>query len=256
MGRQQICDFSAPFARAGDRGNASSLTLQVALLKGVVEAASKAIGGRNFAQLSEVAELQRKAIASLQECAEAVLKIADLVDDSGRASDAISRYLRPSGGGRAAFAEQANAFFEYARNFVLHLPGAERCCGFGRARPAPTLVSGGGFHERLEQLSPSQRRAFDLLVKGLPNKLIAYELGLAESTVKAHMSALFRKLGVRSRAHAIAMAASIEPERRLVSEIALGAPFLEGAPLPETKASLRPCRDPRPALTRARTRSR
>ena len=250
MGREQISDFRAYLTRARESRKTSALALQVALLKGAVEGSSKAIGGRG----ADIAELQRTAIASLHECAETILKIANLVDDSARPSDAVSRYLGAGGGARVAFAEQASDFFEYARNFVLNLADAGSDGGLRSARsaPAPALVFGGGFHERLEQLSPSQKRAFDLLVKGLPNKLIAYELGLAESTVKAHMSALFRKLQVRSRTHAIAMAASIERERSLVSEFASGAPFFEDAPLPEPKASSSPCRDSRPPLRRAR----
>ena len=244
MGREQASNFGGPLTRAGDSRSASALASQVALLKGAVEASAGASGNRD----AKITELQRKAIASLKECAEAVLKIADLLDDPKRAGDAISRYLRPDGA-RAPFPTEADVFFEYARNFVLHLPGPNRRCGFGKAPRAPraALAPAASFRERLERLTPSQKRAFDLLVKGLPNKLIAYELGLAESTVKAHMSALFRKLGVHSRTHAIAMAANLERDRSsLGSEIAFRAPFSEGAPLPGTT----------PSSSRARTGSR
>ncbi len=45
---------------------------------------------------------------------------------------------------------------------------------------------------------------------GLPNKLIAYELGLCETTVKAHVSEILRKLCVYNRARAIALLADID----------------------------------------------
>jgi DNA-binding NarL/FixJ family response regulator len=41
------------------------------------------------------------------------------------------------------------------------------------------------------------------LAKGLPNKLIARELGLTEGTVKVHLLAIFRTLGVRNRTEAV-----------------------------------------------------
>ena len=51
---------------------------------------------------------------------------------------------------------------------------------------------------------------FELLMTGLPNKLIAYEIGVAEATIKAHVSAVLRKLKARSRAQAIAFSSATE----------------------------------------------
>jgi DNA-binding NarL/FixJ family response regulator len=41
------------------------------------------------------------------------------------------------------------------------------------------------------------------LAKGKPNKLIAFERGIKESTVKAHVTAILRKLRVHSRTQAV-----------------------------------------------------
>ena len=49
-------------------------------------------------------------------------------------------------------------------------------------------------------------RQFDvlrLLARGLPNKLIARALAVSESTVKVHLLAIFRALGVHNRTHAV-----------------------------------------------------
>ena len=50
--------------------------------------------------------------------------------------------------------------------------------------------------------SHRERQVLDLAVRGYTNTQIARELFLAESTVKSHLSACFRKLGVSSRAEA------------------------------------------------------
>ena len=52
---------------------------------------------------------------------------------------------------------------------------------------------------RIRSLTPQQRRVFDLLSEGLSNKHIALRLDVHESTVKAHASAVFAKLGCNSR---------------------------------------------------------
>ena len=54
------------------------------------------------------------------------------------------------------------------------------------------------------QFSPRQLDVMALVIEGCSNKKIADSLGLSESTVKMHISAIFQKLGVRSRTKAIA----------------------------------------------------
>jgi DNA-binding NarL/FixJ family response regulator len=52
-------------------------------------------------------------------------------------------------------------------------------------------------------LTPRQRTVLALLERGMSNKAIARELGIGEITVKAHVSAILRKLGVENRLQAI-----------------------------------------------------
>jgi DNA-binding NarL/FixJ family response regulator len=61
----------------------------------------------------------------------------------------------------------------------------------------------GEFAARLAELTPQQRRVLMLLTEGKPNKQIAFELAVTEATVKAHLSQIFRKLGVHSRTQAV-----------------------------------------------------
>ena len=54
-------------------------------------------------------------------------------------------------------------------------------------------------------LTPRQRKVVDALLTGASNRNIAAQLGLAENTVKIHLAAIFRTLGVHSRSEAIVL---------------------------------------------------
>ena len=54
-----------------------------------------------------------------------------------------------------------------------------------------------------EPLTPRESEVLELLGRGLSNKLIAGELHISEHTVKFHISSLYAKLGVSSRAEAV-----------------------------------------------------
>ncbi|GKX35308.1 MAG: DNA-binding response regulator [Rhizobiaceae bacterium MnEN-MB40S] len=56
---------------------------------------------------------------------------------------------------------------------------------------------------RLRTLTPQQSRVLGMLAEGLLNKQIAYELGVSEATIKAHVSAVLQKLAVDSRTQAV-----------------------------------------------------
>jgi len=63
---------------------------------------------------------------------------------------------------------------------------------------------------RMATLTPQQVRVLMMLSEGLLNKQIAYQLGVSEATVKAHVSAILQKLGVESRTQAVIAAAKME----------------------------------------------
>ncbi len=60
--------------------------------------------------------------------------------------------------------------------------------------------------ERLSLLTAQQARILELICEGKLNKQIAYDLSIAETTVKAHITAIMRKLGVQSRTQAVLVA--------------------------------------------------
>jgi DNA-binding NarL/FixJ family response regulator len=55
------------------------------------------------------------------------------------------------------------------------------------------------------ELTPKQFRVLRLLQNGLLNKQIAFDLSITEATVKAHISAIFRKFNVNTRTQAVLM---------------------------------------------------
>ena len=70
---------------------------------------------------------------------------------------------------------------------------------------------------RLALLTRQQAKILQLICEGRLNKQIAYDLSIAETTVKAHVTAIMRKLGVQSRTQAVLLVqeasfASLMPE--------------------------------------------
>tara|TARA_B100002052_G_scaffold296532_2_gene325182 strand:+ start:673 stop:1368 length:696 start_codon:yes stop_codon:yes gene_type:complete len=66
------------------------------------------------------------------------------------------------------------------------------------------------FTEKLATLTPQQQRVLMMLTDGLLNKQIAIDLDISEATVKAHITAILRKLEVHTRTQAVIAARSLE----------------------------------------------
>lgn len=85
--------------------------------------------------------------------------------------------------------------------------------GGGAVLPA-TRVEESRFREGYAALTAQQRKVLEMLVAGKSNKVIAFELEVTESTVKAHVSAILRKLRVHSRTQAVLNASRMLPALR------------------------------------------
>jgi DNA-binding NarL/FixJ family response regulator len=77
------------------------------------------------------------------------------------------------------------------------------------ARGAPENDADARLVRRLKSLTPQQVRVLMMLNEGLLNKQIAFELGVSEATVKAHVSAVLQKLDVENRTQAVLVAGRI-----------------------------------------------
>ena len=79
----------------------------------------------------------------------------------------------------------------------IWLPAQTGARGLPLSQSEQQLMAG------IASLTPQQYLVLTMLAEGLLNKQIAYELDVTEATIKAHMTAIFRKLGVRSRTQAV-----------------------------------------------------
>jgi DNA-binding NarL/FixJ family response regulator len=69
-------------------------------------------------------------------------------------------------------------------------------------RAARTILSARTRPDPLAAFSGREREVLELLVEGLPNKLMARRLEISEKTVKTHLTSIFRTLGVTDRTQA------------------------------------------------------
>ncbi|PSU21598.1 DNA-binding response regulator [Photobacterium phosphoreum] len=78
----------------------------------------------------------------------------------------------------------------------------------------PTTITPNDHHQQLATkiaaLTPQQYKVLTMLTEGLLNKQIAYELNVSEATIKAHMTAIFRKLEVKNRTQAVILLQQLE----------------------------------------------
>lgn len=87
------------------------------------------------------------------------------------------------------------------------LEGESELDGFdvsGDASPDLDAMAG-----RIASLTPAQLKVLLALLNGRLNKQIAYDMSISEATVKAHMTAVFRKLNVRNRTQAVLAARAL-----------------------------------------------
>lgn len=110
-----------------------------------------------------------------------------------------------------------------ARGYIPKTSSLEEICA-----ALKVLLTGGTSHPELpaepldvpldgfSSLTPAQLKVLGHLKNGQLNKQIAYDMEISEATVKAHMTAIFRKLNVRSRTQAVIAAGALAlPEQRV-----------------------------------------
>lgn len=73
--------------------------------------------------------------------------------------------------------------------------------------------------ERVASLTQQQYRILMMFAQGMLNKQIAYDLNVSEATIKAHATAIFRKLNVRNRTQAVIAISQLDIHETNISEL-------------------------------------
>ncbi|MDO5666579.1 MAG: response regulator transcription factor [Alcaligenaceae bacterium] len=71
----------------------------------------------------------------------------------------------------------------------------------------------------VSELTPQQFRVLQMVTRGRLNKQIAYDLGVSETTIKTHMTAILRKLGVSNRTQAVLLAYELDLQSKGESDL-------------------------------------
>lgn len=103
-------------------------------------------------------------------------------------------------------------FIEKPFEKVVLLAAIEHAMGRLK-QSAETLRDASEAATRLQRLTPRERDVLEGLAKGLPNKSIAYDLGISPRTVEIHRANLMDKLGVKSLSEALRTAFAAEANR-------------------------------------------
>ena len=165
--------------------------------------------GRNLAEAAAAADsataaqaelaLQRQRAGQLARAATQALGNAALHDG------AVLRPMAAEPAAASSYAAEPAAASSYAAE-----PAAASSDAAGPVATAPATGQAPGQPALQERawlaamgLTPRQSDVLALLLKGLPNKLIARELNLSVDTVKDHVAAVLRALGVNSRTQAV-----------------------------------------------------
>lgn len=106
---------------------------------------------------------------------------------------------------RRAAREGASGFIPKSAAMTAMVTAIAAVLAGGQSFP-PEMYAEGAVDQSVSligELSPAQFRVLRAAADGSQNKQIAYELGIAETTVKTHFAQIFRKLGVTNRTQAI-----------------------------------------------------
>lgn len=107
--------------------------------------------------------------------------------------------------GAAGFIPKSSSLDTMVEAITVILEGDNWAPDVGAAEGAEADLQG-----RIASLTPSQLRILEGLKAGRLNKQIAFDLGVTEATIKAHLTSVFRKLGVQNRTQAVILAQQLD----------------------------------------------
>jgi DNA-binding CsgD family transcriptional regulator len=197
---------------------ARQVRLAFDLLQSAIEEAGDSVECNNVKLASELENLQARALRSIHDSAVATIDLFEAIGAAQTPAELASRQMELARRQREAVQETVNGrlsdFFAQARSVVtmmtdplnrqMRVLSGAMTSERGPNEPGDSVLA------RLNKLTARQKRVLQLLAQGLPNKVIAHELGISETTVKAHVGEILRKLKVYNRARAIVMLAQFD----------------------------------------------
>ncbi|WP_272884843.1 helix-turn-helix transcriptional regulator [Candidatus Rhodoblastus alkanivorans] len=205
-------DLSGPSAPISETNGVDSLFARQTrmvfdLLQTAVEEAAETAESRNVKVAAELHDLQLRALRSLHESALATVELFEALSAAQTPGELARRQIALARRQGESVSERLQEFFLSARKIATAMTAPPTPADRGPAEKDDNLFT------RLDRLTARQKGVLELLAQGLPNKVIAHRLGISETTVKAHVGEILRKLKVYNRARAIAMLAQIDATR-------------------------------------------
>jgi ATP/maltotriose-dependent transcriptional regulator MalT len=203
---------------------ARQVRLAYGLLQTTIEEAAETVELNNAQITAEVEDLQSKALRSLHQSALATIELFEAMGAAHDPGAFAHRHVELARRQREAINGRLVDFLDSARSMVAMMTnplnqqlramsGAMAGVASGPQKSAEAQKPSGSEESvlsRLNKLTARQKHVLELLAEGLPNKVIAHELGISETTVKAHVGEILRKLKVYNRARAIVMLAQFD----------------------------------------------
>jgi DNA-binding CsgD family transcriptional regulator len=184
------------------------------LLQLAIEQAADTAEVQNVKIAAELEHLQERALRSIQDSALATIDLIEAIGAAQTPRELASRQIELARRQRDTVAHRLDDFLTSARSLAAMMTDPlDRQMRVLSGAIAPRRVAGedgDSVLARLNTLTARQKKVLELLAEGLPNKVIAHELGISETTVKAHVGEILRKLKVYNRARAIVMLAQYD----------------------------------------------
>lgn len=194
---------------------ARQVRIAYGLLHTAIEDAAETVECNNVKLAAELEDLQTRALRSIRDSALATIDLFEALGAAQTPGELASRQIELARRQRATVNERLTEFFASARKMASLMtdPLDRQLRTLSGASPSAERgphEAGDSMLARLNKLTARQKKVLELLSEGLPNKVIAHELGISETTVKAHVGEVLRKLKVYNRARAIVMLAQFD----------------------------------------------
>jgi DNA-binding CsgD family transcriptional regulator len=196
---------------------ARQVRMAYGLLQTAIEDAADTVETQNVKIASELEDLQARALRLIHESALVTIDLIEAIGAAQTPGELATRQIALARRQGETVNERLVDFFASARSMASvmadPLNRQMRVLSGAVASERGPAEAGDSVLARLNKLTARQKRVLELLAEGLPNKVIAHELGISETTVKAHVGEILRKLKVYNRARAIVMLAQYDMQQ-------------------------------------------